>query len=215
MLIAAVLLGGCCLSGAVLVGLGLIASDDAPAVTSGPPAQGPAGGDGKLGGYVIFGKSTPVAEGFADSLEGSWMLMDGASVESIESIHSDHVVVKTKRSGELWHFTFGSDGSYAFRYVITGGFGGSVIWVEKGEWTSDGAQLTLTPGSCFSKSASERSECLEPGARTYALTTVQMEEFTPTERKGATWTGVRFTGPFPSYSQGPNPYAYRELQRVQ
>ena len=212
LIIAGVLVSLCCLTTSGLVFLGLFAADSVP---TRPPASSTAtGGGGKLGGYIIYGKSTPVADGFADSLEGSWMLMDGASVDSIEEIHSDHVVVKTKRSGELWHFTFESGGDYTFRYVISGSYG-SVIWVEKGQYTSDGAQLTLSPESCFSKASSEKTECLEPGERTYTLTTVQLEELTPNERVGVTFKGVRLTGPFPSFSQGPNPYSYRELQRVQ
>ena len=86
---------------------------------------------------------------------------------------------------------------------------------ERVRHTSDGAQLTLSPESCVSKASSEKTECLEPGDRTYSLTTVQLEELTPNERVGVTFKGVRFTGPFPGFSQGPNPYSYRELQRVQ
>ncbi len=211
LIIAGVLVSLCCLTTSALVFLGLFAADSSPPTGPSPSTASPGG---KLGGYVIFGKSTPVAEGFSDSLEGSWMLMDGASVDSIEEIHSDHVVVKTKRSGELWHFTFESGGDYTFRYVISGSYA-SVMWVEKGQWTSDGAQLTLSPESCFSKSASEKTDCLESGERRYTLTTVELEEFTPNDRVGVTFKGVRFTGPFPNFSNGPSPYTYRELQRVQ
>ena len=206
-IIAVVFLGCCCLMTAGLMAVGLLTSDDTISASPSPgpsTTTPPAGGNASLGGYLIYGTSTPIADGFADSLEGNWMLIDGAAVESIEEIHSDHVVVRSRRSGELWHFTFESDGSYTYRYVITGSLG-AVIWVEKGQWTSDGASLTLTPESCFSKAPGERTECLEPAVRTYTLTTVQMEELTPNERKGATWKGVRFTGPFPSYSQGAQP----------
>jgi hypothetical protein len=214
LIIAALSVGGCCLFGTGLVVLGALVSDDAPVAAAAGSALPTAGGNPKLGGYVIFGRSTPVADGFAESLEGNWLLIDGASVESIESIHSDHVVVKTSRTGELWHFTFESDGSYAMRYLITSRIG-SVMFVEKGDWTSNGAQLTLTPDSCTEKAPSETTDCLESGARTYSLSTVQMDELTANDQPGATWKGVRFTGPFPKYMQGPNPYPSRDLQRVQ
>ena len=139
------------------------------------------------------------------------MLMDGASVTSIEAIHSDSVEVKTKRSGELWHFTFDTDGTYAFRYLVTANYN-KVIWVEKGDWSTDGAHLTLTPDSCTSKSPHETLDCLEPAPRTYALSTLQLEELTPYDnKKGVVFGGVRFTGPWPSYAKG----SYRDLQRVQ
>lgn len=211
LLIAGLVLGGCCLSTGALVLLGLLAGDDAPPASA---TLAPGGsGDPKLGGYVIWGRSTPLHEGFTESLEGDWLLMDGASVESIEEIHSDHVVTRTRRTGELWHFSFGSDGSYAFRYVITSRLG-AVIWVEKGEWHAEGSTLTLTPDSCFSKSASERTDCLESAERSYALSTVQLDELTANDRPGVSFTGLRLTGPFPGYSQTTNPYQYRELQRV-
>ena len=216
LLIGAVSVGGCCLFSSAAIVLVSLAADDSPspegAATRAPVATG--GGDSKLGGYMLSGRSTVTSEGFADSLVGNWMLMDGASVKSIESIHSDHIEVRTSSVGELWHFTFEAGGSYAFRYLITAR-ANKVLWVEKGEWSTDGAQLTLTPESCTSKSMSETSDCLEPTARTYALTTITMDELTANERIGASWTGVRFTGPFPAFSQGPNPYSYRELQRVQ
>ena len=214
LIIAAVSVGGCCLFGMALIALGALVSSEAPTPSGTALAAPAAGGNPKLGGYVIFGRSNPVAEGFAESLEGNWLLIDGASVESIESIHSDHVVVKTSRTGELWHFTFEGDGTYAMRYLITSRIG-SVMFVEKGDWTSNGAQLTLTPDSCTEKAPSETTDCLEPGARTYALTTVQMDELTPGDQPGATWKGVRFSGPFPKYMQGSVPYSTRDLQRVQ
>lgn len=126
-------------------------------------APAPTGGDDSLGGYRIWGRATPTAEGFAESLVGRWLLMDGAS--SIETISEDVVRVRNNRSGELWHFTFEADGSYAFRYVITYNRR-ALINVERGEWSSDGAQLTLTPSSCTTKGVSETTDCTEPFART-------------------------------------------------
>ncbi len=214
LILLAVCVGGCCLLGGGILALGAMASDEPPA----PPAteaasarSAPAGSDTQLGGYVIFGRSTLVAEGFTESLVGNWMLMDGASVHSIEAIHSDSVEVKTKRSAELWHFTFAGDGSYVFRYFISVNYQ-KVIWTEKGGWTSDGATLTLTPDTCTSKSSNETENCLEPAARSYALSTLQLEELTPSDNKrGVLFTGVRFTGPWPSFAKG----SYRDLQRVQ
>ncbi len=219
LILLGVSVGGCCLfgTGSILV-LGLLAPEPgdmnpvaAPATTATATV---AGGNAKLGGYLIYGRSTPMNEGFADSLVGNWMLMDGAAVDSIESIHNDYVEVKRSRTGELWHFTFEDGGSYSFRYLISGKFG-QALWVEKGEYTSDGNQLTLSPSECLSKANGSKEECLESTPRTYQLTTVRMDELTPDERVGANWVGLRLTGPFPSWSQGPNPYSYRELQRVQ
>jgi hypothetical protein len=214
LILLAVSVGGCCLFGTLLLALGAMASDpeSTPRSTETASARSaPAGTDTQLGGYVIFGVSTPTAEGFTESLVGNWMLMDGASVHSIEAIHSDSVEVKTKRSAELWHFAFAGDGSYVFRYFISVNYQ-KVIWTEKGEWTSDGSTLTLNPTACTSKSSNEREDCLEPGARIYALSSLQLEELTASDNKrGTLFTGVRLTGPWPSFSKG----SYRDLQRVQ
>ena len=149
LIIAAVCVGGCCFFGAGVLVLGAAAAnDDAPAAAVTTTTTTSAGGTGgTLGGYIIYGRSTPIAAGYGESLIGDWMLMDGASVESIEAIHSDRIEVKTSRTGELFHYSFAEDGSYAFRYLITSRMG-KALWVEKGEWTSDGTNLTLTPGSC-------------------------------------------------------------------
>ncbi len=207
--------GGCCLFGTGgLVILGLMAPETPPAAPASAADKPGAGGDTSLGGYVIWGSATPTAEGFAGSLVGNWMLMDGASsIESIERISDDVVKVRSNRSGELWHFSFEGDGSYAFRYVVTYNRR-ALISTEKGEWSSNGAQLTLTPSSCTEKTASETNDCTEPTPRTYALTTVRMEELTPNDRKGITFEGVRFTGPTPKFASGANNLSYLQLQRV-
>lgn len=216
LIILGVSFGGCCLLGMgslVLAALVAEPEADARANVAAAPSEASAAvgtGDPKLGGYMPYGSSKVAADGFAESLVGNWLYLDGAAVDSIESIHSDHVMVKRNSVGWLYHYSFDGDGSYAFRYVITGK-SGMAIWTERGTWASDGSQLTLNPESCTSKASGNTEDCFEGGARSYALTTMRMEEFTLNGTGGASWPGVRFTGPFPSWAQGANP----ELQRVQ
>lgn len=217
LIIVGVSVGGCCLFGSGILLLGAMADDTpTPSRTSATTATAPAkeGGDTSLGGYIIFGTATPTANGFAESLVGHWMLMDGASsIESIETISDDVVRVRNNRSGELWHFIFEEDGSYAFRYVVTYNRR-ALINVEKGQWSSDGAHLTLSPSSCVARTVSEKSDCLEEAPRTYALTTLQLEELTSNDRKGVTFPGVKIEGPTPKFASGANQLSALSLQRV-
>ncbi len=209
-ILGALSVGGCCVLGSGLLALGLLAPDGEQAQSAEAAAAPPVAG---VGDYIIWGSATPVAEGFAESLVGNWAMMDGAtSIESLETISEDVIRVRNNRSGELWHFIFGADSTYAFRYVITYNRR-ALISVERGEWSSDGAQLTLAPASCTEKTASETTDCLEPAPRTYALTTVRMEELMPNDTQGASWTGVALAGPTPKFAAGANQASLR-LMRV-
>lgn len=202
---------GCCLFGTATLGAAMLFGEEAPAAANTTQTAPVAVG---LGGYKPAGRSTVVAEGFADPIEGSWLLMDGAAVDSIDEITSAHVTVRTSRVGELWHYAFDGDGTYVFRYYLSTK-SIKAIWVEAGEWSTDGATLTMTPGSCTSKASGHEEDCLEGGARTYGLSTLQLEELTADSRVGDTFSGLRLTGPFPSWCQSSTPFSYRELQRVQ
>ena len=50
-------------------------------------------------------------------------------------------------------------------------------------------------------------------SRTYALTTVRMEELMPNDTQGASWTGVALAGPTPKFAAGANQASLR-LMRV-
>jgi hypothetical protein len=216
LILVGVSVGGCCLFGSGLLVLGALAADDSPESAT-QAAAAPAikeGGDASLGGYIIWGGATATADGFAESLAGNWMLMDGASsIDSIESITQDVVRVRSNRSGELWLFSFDADGSYAFRYVITYNRR-ALLNVEKGEWSSDGARLTLTPLSCEQKGVSDTNDCFEPAVRTYAMKTMQLEELTPNDRKGVIFGGLELAGPTPKFASGANQISTLTLQRV-
>lgn len=174
----------------------------------------PSGGDDALGGYRMSGSSTVTANGFAGSLAGSWMLMDGAtSIESITRLSENVVKVRNNRSGELWHFTFDDDGRYTFRYVFTVNRMASIS-AEEGEYATDGATLTLTPSSCTTRFAGEASDCFEPAPRAYATATIDMEELVQDNQVAAHWQGLRLTGPHAKFASGANNLAHLNLQRV-
>lgn len=209
--------GGCCffgVGGVILMGAFAGEGDaEGTASATAVPAAGIAGGNPALGGYKAWGRATPTAEGFAEALNGKWMQIDGApTVVTIEQISEDVVKVKGNRSGELWHFAF-EDGSYVFHYVVT--FNGLMVMnVERGEWSADAKQLTLTPSSCVEATSSEKKDCLDPGARSYQMTTVQLEELVPDGSPAALFTGLRLVGPTPKFASSPNPLSSMQLQRV-
>lgn len=222
LIVAGVCVGGCCLLGTGLLALGALAADDGEAPQ--PPAAGserataelapPSGGDDALGGYRLSGSATVLAEGFSGSLAGNWMLMDGAtSIESIERLSEGVVKVRNNRSGELWHFTFDDGGHYTFRYVFTVNRMASLS-AEEGDYTSDGATLTLTPSSCTTRFGGESSDCLEPAPRAYAMTTIQMEELVQDNQTPTHWQGLQLTGPHARFASGANNLANLKLQRV-
>lgn len=221
LIVAGVCVGGCCLLGTGVLALGALAADDAeppqPPAAGGSEratAEGPSGGDDALGGYRLSGSATVQAEGFAGSLAGHWMLMDGAtSIESIERISEGIVKVRNNRSGELWHFTFDDGGHYTFRYVFTVNRMASLS-AEEGEYTSDGATLTLTPSSCTTRFGGESTDCLEPAPRSYAMATIQMEELVQDNQTPAHWQGLQLTGPHATFASGANNLAHLKLQRV-
>ncbi|GEM_PF-3268521 len=215
-ILVCVAVGGCCLFGTATIGAAMLFGEDPPASDNSAPGETVVveGAAPKLGGYRLAGGATVTAEGFADGLEGGWLMMDGAAVDSIDEITSGHVTVRTSRIGELWHYLFEGDGTYIFRYHLSTQ-SIKAIYVEKGAWSSDGASLTMNPESCTSKASGFKQDCLEAGERSYALGTLDMEELTLDSRVGEHFPGLRLTGPFPSWCQTQPPYRYRELQRVQ
>src|SRR4051812_3633736 len=90
-------------------------SKDSPR-TGGSPGTPTAG---TPSAYRIYGNVDVTAEGFSESLEGTWLFMDGVSIDTVDSVVGDTARYHSTRSGELWVLKLESDGDYLLREVIS------------------------------------------------------------------------------------------------
>lgn len=182
---------GCCVfSGLALAVLG--SGDDAPGASSSA-----SGGAWIPAGEVARG--TTLTQQLAG---GRWVYQSGGSVDTVVARSGATQWVQSNTSGSLYAFTFEDDGTYTFEWasaVTLYGATSRSSCIERGDWSLEGTQLSLSPRSqqatyVSNTGLSQTKEDEDLTARAYEVVDITLEGIAAAGAPAGRFPGIELRG---------------------
>lgn len=208
-LVSALAVGGCCVFGALVLGLGAM-SDDAS--TSRAPTTSL---------YVLaveVARGTTVTEPLPG---GRWVAQYGSLVDHVISRSGSTAWVQTNSSGSLYEIVFEDDGTYEWWWsgaVTMYGSRSQSFCKETGSWSLDGTRLTLTPESQRARYWNSTGEQLKEDEdlrpRVFDVVDLTLETLQSENAPVRRFAGLSMHGPKAAWDTGPSDVLSLTLQRL-
>lgn len=202
----------CCLSGAVLLGVGFLV----PEQFADPGGNVPVVGGGQWLPAGEVGRSNQLTQ----PLVGRWVAQYGASLDTIISRSGDWATIRNDVSGTVYELELESGGDYTFQYgsqvTLMGRTSRSMV-IEKGQYELDGTTLTLTPDSqkCSYENNGLRQDQPDKdlAVRRYQVVDIDLETITQAGAPPMRFRGVELSGPAAKWDVSKEQYEL-DLQRL-